>query len=64
MLAVIENGSILSIDGEINIHGLQDLQNVSYFERWKRKRSVGERTALSDSALKVGHTACRVPLLL
>ena len=64
MLAVIENGSILSIDGEKIIHGLQDLKNGSRFERRKRNRSVGERTALSDSALKVGHTACGVPLLL
>ena len=56
MLNIIENGSMLSVDGENNIHGSRDRRTVAVLRRSQGKRSVGERKALSDSALKVGLT--------
>ena len=56
-LDIIENGSMSSVDGENNIHGLRDRRTVAVLRRSQRKRSGGgERKALSDSALKVGLT--------
>ena len=64
-LAVKENGSKLDADRKREKICEKEIWKIAaMLRRRKGERSLGERTALSVSALKGGYVACRVPLLI